>query len=84
MALQQELSRALENGNLNAFKETLQLQVDPRLSLLEPNSKGINIYEQALTSSKDRCGEFIQICFEYGCSPSYVRFLWRNVEVISF
>lgn len=72
MALQQELSIALENGNLNAFKEVLQLQVNPRLSLLEPKSKGINIYEQALTSSKQ---EFIKICFEYGCSPSYVRFL---------
>lgn len=72
MALQQELSIALENGNFNAFKEALQLQVNPRLSLLEPNSKEINIYEQALTSSKQ---EFIKICFEYGCSPSYVRFL---------
>lgn len=75
MTAQQELSRALENGDLNDFKEVLKLQVNPCLSLLEPNSKGINIYEKALTTSKDLCGEFIKICFVSGCSPNYVRFL---------
>ncbi|XP_034108840.1 transient receptor potential cation channel protein painless-like [Drosophila albomicans] len=76
MDLQLELSRALQNRDLNTFKGALNLHANPN----QPDGSNITIFEKALATAG--CGEYIKLCLQYGCSGNYIN--TKNKAALNF
>lgn len=68
------LSKALEIRDLNAFRQALEYLANPN----EPDGNGITIYEKTLSSPG--CAEFVKLCLAAGCNPNYVCIEYNGSE----